>query len=99
VRTKRIELVLCIPHDSLVATKFTATLTTPGGATIPVAETFSKIISPHSDSIKVTLSTELLRAEGEYTLSLAEVPSSLPAGASPFPPEPYRFRVISGDRK
>ncbi len=91
---KQVQFVLCIPHDSLVSTKYTATLTTPAGTTITLPETFSKVVTPLTDSLIINLASESLRVEGEYTLNLAEVPSSLPPGASPFPPEPYRFNVL-----
>ena len=90
---KWIHLTACVPHDSLTATKYTATLSTPEGKTIAIPETFSKVVSPLMDSLKLNLEAELFQVEGEYTLNIAEVPSSLPPGASPFPSEPYRFRV------
>jgi hypothetical protein len=96
---KRVQFVLCIPHDSLVSTQYTATLSTPAGATLALPETFSKIIASQTDSIRINLTADMLHAEGEYALNLAEVPSSLPPGASAFPPEPYRFRVKNAKEK
>ena len=90
---KWLHVIACLPHDSLIATTYTATLSTPEGKTITLRETFSKVVSQLMDSLKLSLEAELLQVEGEYTLNIAEVPSSLPPGASPFPSEPYRFRV------
>jgi hypothetical protein len=90
---KRVQLVLCIPHDSLVSTQYTAILSTPAGTSIALPETFSKIIASQTDSIRINLTADMLHAEGEYALNLDEVPSSLPPGASAFRPEPYRFIV------
>lgn len=96
---KEVRIVLCIPHDSLVATKYIAMLRTPAGTTITLPESYAKVIAPTTDSLKLNLPSESFRIEGEYTLTLAEVPSSLPPSSTPFPPEPYRFRVTHVARK
>jgi hypothetical protein len=88
---KWLHLIACLPHDSLTATKYSATLSTPQGKMMTIPGTFSKVVSPLMDSLKLSLDAALLQVEGEYTVSISEVPSSLPPGASPFPPEPYRF--------
>jgi hypothetical protein len=90
---KWLQVTACLPHDSLAATKYVATLSTPEGKEIAIPGSHLKVVSSPMDSLTLSLEASLLKVEGEYTLNIAEVVSSLPPGASPFRPEPYRFRV------
>ncbi len=94
-----LQFIVCIPHDSIATTRYTATLTTPEGQKFTQPQALSKIVAPLMDSLKLNLNATLLSSDGSYTLDLAEIPSSLPPGTMPFPPEPYRFMVTHGVRR